>query len=64
MSAEMVKLAIAKGAVIGLGKTFVRGHKLYCYVYVKTGLYGKKTKYLLPAAIAFGLKRLFQGKYA
>lgn len=56
----MIKKAIAKGAVIALGKTFVKGTKLYCYVYVKTGLYGKQTKYLLPAAVAYGVKRFFQ----
>ena len=61
MSYEMIKTAILKGSTIALGKTFVKGNKLFCYVYVK-GMGGSKItgKYLLPAYLAYGLKKLLQ----
>ena len=61
MSYEMVRNAILKGSAIALGKTFVKGNKLFCYVYVKT-LGGSKItgKFLLPAYLAYALKKLYQ----
>ena len=53
---EMLRNALLKATAIGLGKTFVKGNKLFCYVYIKTGAYGKQTRFLLPAALAYGIK--------